>query len=185
MPGLCASTKKSRKILGVRNLVFAVAAVLLTLSSREVGELPARAAEAVPEKAQDARMSINLEALSRLKGIDLESNLAVKAVVLKILEQVRGTPQFVEIVRDFKVRGQTDGLLEAAEKDPSGPMGAEAARLLLQQEDFATVKLSLNGTNAEAMIEALGNTGEKAAGPLLLPIVTDNAKSVSARKRAV
>jgi putative heme-binding domain-containing protein len=143
------------------------------------------AAESSPGKAEDARTSINLEALSRLKGIDLESNAALKAVVLKILDQVRGTPQFVEIVRDFNVHGQTAGLLEAAQKDPSGPTGAEAARLLLRDENLATLKLSLNDTNAESLIEALGNTGEKATVPLLVPILTDTAKPVVVRKKAV
>jgi len=142
-------------------------------------------AEPAPPKAEDARTSINLEALSRLKGIDLESNAAIRAVVLKILDQVRGTPQFVEIVRDFNVHGQTAGLLEAAEKDPAGPIGAEAARLLLRGEELATVKLALNDTNAEGLIEALGNTGEKATVPLLLPIVTDTGRSVAVRKKAV
>ena len=129
-------------------------------------------------------MSINLEALSRLKGIDLESNSAVKAVVLKILDQLRGTPQFVEIVRDFNVHGQTAGLLEAATKDPGGPTGAEAARLLLSG-DLAMVKSSLQDTNAESLVEAFGNTGEKAFVPLLQPIVTDTTKPVSVRKKAV
>jgi putative heme-binding domain-containing protein len=169
----------------VEKCVFrGVAGCLIVLTCLIAG-LPARAAEPASEKAQDARMSINLEALSRLKGIDLESNSAVKAVVLKILDQLRGTPQFVEIVRDFNVRGQTAGLLEAAAKDPAGPTGAEAARLLLGGDGLATIKSSLNDTNAESLVEALGNTGEKAVVPLLLPIVTDTTKPVSVRKKAV
>jgi putative heme-binding domain-containing protein len=55
----------------------------------------------------------------------------------------------------------------------------------LRDEDLATLKLSLNDTNAESLIEALGNAGEKATVPLLLPIVTDTAKPVAVRKKAV
>ena len=79
------------------------------------------------------RKAVNLEALSRLKGLDLDANPSVKAVVLKLLEQVQGTPEFVEIVRDFHIRGQTPQLLAVAAKDPAGPTGAEAMRLALQE----------------------------------------------------
>jgi hypothetical protein len=68
----------------------------------------------VPGAEQDRPNSVALEALNRLKGIDLESNPAVKTAVLKILEQVKGTPQFVEIVRDFKIKGQESALLDFA-----------------------------------------------------------------------
>src|SRR5213593_4146630 len=52
------------------------------------------------------RAAIAREALSRLKGIDLDANPGVKAAVLKLLDQSRGTPQFVEIVRDFNIKDQ-------------------------------------------------------------------------------
>jgi len=172
-------------MLVLKKFIFVPIFAGFTLLNWPSVELPAQAADAGPEKAQDSRTSISLEALSRLKGIDLESNPAVKAVVLKILDQVRGTPQFVEIVRDFNIRGQTDGLIQAAQKDSAGPTGAEAARLLLREEDLAAVQASLNGTNAEPLIEALDNTGEKASVQLLQPIVSDHAKPLSVRKRAV
>src|SRR5689334_22402020 len=105
----------------LKKFTFVPMFVGFTLLTCSIVKLPARAADAGTETAQDAHTSISLEALSRLKGIELDSNPAVKAVVLKILDQVRGTPQFVEIVRDFNIRGQTDGLIQAAEKDPAGP----------------------------------------------------------------
>src|SRR5579859_3732040 len=74
------------------------------------------AAGAESSKANDTASSINMEALSRLKDIDLDANPAVKAVVLKLLEQMRGKPEFVEIVRDFKIPGQEAALLEIAAK---------------------------------------------------------------------
>ena len=132
-----------------------------------------------------SRKSINLEALSRLKGIDLEANPSVKAVLLKVLEQVRGTPQFVEMVRDFNIKGQEAQLLEVAAKDPSGPSGAEAMRLVLQNQDLSDLKSALNETNAIELIEALGNTGQKEIVLLLLPTVSDATKPITLRKRTV
>src|SRR5689334_5130490 len=57
------------------------------------------------ERAQDTgsrsdRTAVAVEALKRLKGIDLESNPALKSAVLKVLESTKGTPQFVELVRE-------------------------------------------------------------------------------------
>src|SRR2546428_12690098 len=72
------------------------------------------AAEQSGQQADSGRAAIALEALSRLKGVDLETNPALKTGVFKVLEQVRGTPQFVEIVHDFKITGQEEALLQFA-----------------------------------------------------------------------
>lgn len=140
----------------------------------------------VPADSNDAtRKAINLEALSRLKGIDLDANPAVKNVIIKVLDQVRGTPQFVQIVRDFNIKGQDSALMEIAAKDPGGPTGAGAMRLVLQTTDPASLNIALAGTNAAEIAEALGNTGEKQIVPLLQPIVVDSSRPVTLRKRAV
>src|SRR5690348_11114785 len=121
--------------------------------------------------ANDATSSINLEALTRLKDIDLEANPSVKAVVLKVLEQMRGKPEFVEIVRDFKITGQDPALLEIAAKDPNSQAGVEAMRLVLQDNQPVRLKEALAGTNALGVVQALGNTQEKAIVPLLQTLV--------------
>ena len=52
------------------------------------------------------RTAIAIESLSRLKGIDLETNPAMKNAVSKVLDQVRGTPQFVELAhRSLQIAG--------------------------------------------------------------------------------
>lgn len=133
----------------------------------------------------DARRSISLEALSRLKGLDLEANPAVKAVVLKLLDQVHGTSQFVELVRDFKIQGQDPALLEIAAKEPGSTSGVEAMRLVLDHQNSEAVQAALSGTNRARVAEALGNTADKAIVPLLQPVVTDQARDLPLRKQAV
>jgi putative heme-binding domain-containing protein len=124
---------------------------------------------------QDQPNSVALEALSRLKGIDLESNPAVKNAVLKILEQVKGTPQFVEVVRDFKITGQETALLDFACKQPASSTAAEAVRIVLHSDRANLIGEALDGTNGPPLVEALGNTGEKEIVPLLEPRLVDNA----------
>lgn len=142
----------------------------------------ARAADSAPDSN---RTAIAVEALSRLKGMDLAANPAVRQAVLKVLEQTRGTPQFVELVRDFKLPDQEAALLEYAAQHPDSSAGTEAMRLVLNGPNSGLLPTSLAGTNVPAIIEALGNTGENGIVPLLLPLVTDPARDVATRKQAV
>ena len=154
-------------------------ALLLTLPLSAVFAVDPQSVKA-PE-----RTAIAIEALSRLKDIDLETNPAVRTAVMKVLEQVRGTPQFVELVRDFKLKDQSPALLEFAIQHPNDSSGAEAMRLILASQDFAFVTNSLTGTNAVKVVESLGNTGEKQIVPLLAPLVTDTNREVNVRKQVV
>jgi putative heme-binding domain-containing protein len=133
----------------------------------------------------DQPSSIPLEALSRLKGIDLESNPAVKTAVLKILEQVKGTPQFVEIVGDFKIKGQDSALLDFACKQPASSAAAEAVRIVLHNDGTKLIGEALDGTNSAPLVEALGNTGEKEIVPLLQPRLVDFSRAPLFRRKAV
>jgi putative heme-binding domain-containing protein len=135
--------------------------------------------------SQEQSNSVAMEALSRLKGIDLESNPAVKNAVLKILEQVKGTPQFVEIVRDFKITGRESALLEFAAKQPASSAAAEAVRIVLHGKDANLVTEALDGTNGVSIVEALGNTGEREIVPLIEPGLTDQSREPLFRRKAV
>jgi len=98
------------------------------------------------EPAPDAeKTAIAVEALSRLKGMDLEANPTVKAAVIRVLQQVRGRPEFVEIVRDFQLTDQDAGLLEVAAKSPRDSSGVEAARLLLAHQNVGLLQEGFRG----------------------------------------
>jgi putative heme-binding domain-containing protein len=150
-----------------------------------LGTARVQGVEQAPVAAGDARRSINLEALSRLKGLDLEANPSVKAVVLKLLDQVRGTPQFVELVRDFKIQGHDPGLLEIAGKEPASTAGVEAMRLVLSHQNAELLQGALAGTNAIGVAESLGNTSDNAIVPLLEPVVADPGRNLALRQQAV
>ena len=118
--------------------------------------------------------------------MDLEANPGIKNAVLKVLAQTRGTPQFVELVRDFDLKDQDEALLEIAARTPASSSGVEAIRLVLNRPNLELLKNSLAGTNAISVAEALGNTGENGIVPLLLPLVTGSAsRSAGLRKQAV
>ncbi len=132
------------------------------------------------------RNTLAIEALERLKGMDLGANPALQAKVLKVLATTRGTADFVHIVRDFQLPGQEAGLLDYALQHPSEGTGVEAVRMIVTGPDQSVLKAALTATNTAARAaEVLGNTGDKTAVPLLLPLVTDAKADLGGRKQAV
>ena len=129
--------------------------------------------------------TLAFEALSRLKGIDLEKNPAVKSAVFKVLEQKRGTAGFVQIVRELRLKDQEEGLLEVVRTSPDFSAAADAMRLLLDANRPQLLENALSTTNAGAMILALGNTARKEIIPFLEPFVRNPQRDLSERKQAI
>lgn len=141
-----------------------------------------------PKSLTDAqKMEIALEALSRIKG-DINSDPQLKTAVYKLLAKVEGTPQFVQIVKRFDIRDQDKNLLNVAVAQPAEEAGVEAMRLVLAHDNEAMVQANLASSDATIVsktAEALGNTKEKRAVSLLLPIVTETKRDVVTRKLAI
>lgn len=127
--------------------------------------------------------SVAIEALSRLKGMDLEANPALKAAVLRVVESTRGTPQFVELIRDFKLQGQEQALLDYALSHPTDSAGTEAMRLLLAQPDLSKIKEALKGAKVAELVEVLGNSNDRRGLPLLESVLLDPSVALPLRER--
>lgn len=134
---------------------------------------------------EEQRLNITFEALSRLQEMNLEKNPQLKIAIEKLLEKTRGTAQFVQVVKQLKLKNQDEGLLEAAVKNPAKENGVEAMRLILANKNFALLKSGLEGGNAAKIVGALGNTGQKETVPLLMGIVVDGKRDLALRKQAV
>src|SRR5258706_5976881 len=120
-------------------------------------------AQGIPVRSADTeadKTALAVEALSRLEGIDLGANPKLKATVLRVLEKTRGTPNFVRLVQQFKLTGQSAGLLEVAAAQPAGESGVDAIRMILAAGETGLIEAALGGTNATAaanIADALGN----------------------------
>ncbi len=127
------------------------------------------------------------EAVSRLDRADFESNPTVKNAVSAAMEAVRGAPDFVNLVREFHLTGQNPALLQIAEQHPAEQSGVEAMRLVLASGDLSQIHELLRKTNSSALraVEALGNTRENDATPLLLSLVTAPESDTAIRRQAV
>ena len=134
------------------------------------------------------RSSIAVEALRRLKGIDLEANPSIKAAVLKVLDSTKGTPDFVEIVRDFKLKDQSPALLELALRNATNTTGADAARLVLENGGADLFEKTFKSADTNSAISAavvLGAVGGKQIVSLLQGIVMDAQRDLGLRKQAL
>lgn len=133
----------------------------------------------------DEQTAVQVEALNRLKGADLETNAALKAAVLRILEKTRGTPQFVHIVRDFKLQGHAPALLEYAIKYPNETSAVEAFRLALAEKSAPSIPALLDSTNAVAVIQLIANTQDKDLQQHLKALAQAGSKPLPTRQAAV
>ena len=137
------------------------------------------------ETIDPERVTTIIEALTRLGPEKVEANPKLKEALGQVLEATRGTPRFVELVRDFHIKNQAPALLELAVANPDNSTGVEAIRLILASRNSKLLTMSLAGTNAVKVAEALGNTADKQIVALLEPIVADSARDVGLRRQAV
>ncbi|HZI73091.1 MAG TPA: hypothetical protein VFD73_03535 [Gemmatimonadales bacterium] len=127
-------------------------------------------------RADDAadRLTLAVDALTRLEGIDLQANPAMKERVLLVLAKTRGTANFVRLVRHFSLPDQDPGLLDVAVALPKDEYGVEAIRMLLAdgRTNLLAATLAMGGPSAVALAEALGNSGQRDAVKVLLPALS-------------
>src|SRR6266496_2018787 len=110
------------------------------------------------EPLDPERVTTIIEALTRLGPEKVEANPKLKETLGKVLEATKGTPRFVELVRDFHIKDQDPALLEIAVGNPNNSAGVEAARLVLAGRNSKLLATSLAGANAVQVAVALGNT---------------------------
>ncbi|MCC6235030.1 MAG: c-type cytochrome [Verrucomicrobiales bacterium] len=130
-----------------------------------------------------------LEALQRLKGLDLEANPTLKEAVMRVVDGTRGTAVFVELVRDFQIQGQDPGLLDVAAKIPETAAASEALRLILAREDGKEVVgkavQDADAPRRMALLSALASTSDPKAVPLLTRVLGAPTSTTAQRALAV
>lgn len=138
---------------------------------------------------------INSEALNRLKGFDVSKNEQQKAALNRILDSLKGQPQFVTLVEKFNVTDRYPDLLALAIAKPDDQIGIDAIRVLLnkeQQKLFAAALLFGKPTDKPevqratlALATVLSNSGDGRAAQLLLPVVESREHPADVRRQAI
>jgi hypothetical protein len=124
-----------------------------------VAVLTARSLAVADDAAQRAKDAIVVRTLLRLRGISLENKPEAKAALLRHLESLRGTEQYLEIVERFKLRECADELLRLALAEGEKTLGVDAARLLVKlgaDERLAAAIADSDPAKAAQLITTLG-----------------------------
>ncbi len=114
------------------------------------------------------------------------SPLAMNALK-KALDEVEGTPEFVEMVARYALTEENTRLLQLAVKEGDSNLGRNAARTLLQQNGEALVRKTLNGEDEATtihMLEALRGIGNKESLNLIEEVVFNDKASIHVRREA-
>jgi putative heme-binding domain-containing protein len=118
-----------------------------------------------------------------LKG---SKDAAVAKALGHALNSAKGTPQFIELVRDFGAEGQAEALLETGLKFSKDPLAADAVKLLFadpQGEKLLTAALATS--KAPDVIDLLASSGSGRAVTRLVAVVVNPEEKLESRKAAV
>ncbi|MDR3404426.1 MAG: NPCBM/NEW2 domain-containing protein [Chthoniobacter sp.] len=148
-----------------------------------------------PEKTQalielaslgDSGNALAGEALLRLKNLDLAANPGVKAVLDKSLTASRGTPRFIEIVRDFHLQGQGQAIMDAALSNVSDPLANEGLKLVLAEPNSGQIlDTALASPLADKLVTLLGTSSEQRTIHALTALATKNENPLPRRSAAI
>jgi putative heme-binding domain-containing protein len=137
----------------------------------------------------DARAQlIASESMRRISSSAVNAKPEYKKSLLKILDGMGGTKEFLSLVSKFNVREHYPDLLQMAQQDPEGQLGVEAMRVLLSKDGGELIKSVLNGDNVDVLnntILALGSSADNRSSDLLANVVNAKAQDVEVRRNAV
>lgn len=163
----------------VRSFAFACLALFafsITIHSQEITEAT---------RAKDAR---RVKALLRLESVDLETLPEAKASLLRHLDTIKGTDEYLELVRRFKLKAAVPELVKLAIEKSEETSGVEAAKTLLDFAASDSIEAELRGNDAARaakLVAAIGLAADQRANDLLLATIEQEGRGVPVRAAAV
>jgi putative membrane-bound dehydrogenase-like protein len=130
---------------------------------------------------------VNSEAIKRLGSFNIKSDTKALAALNRMLDRVKGTSQFVQLVTKFKVADRYPGLLEIAVKNADKQVGVDAIVALFAEKQWQLISSSLNSKNEEvalATVQVMALSGDGRGASLLLRIVQDDSLSSVLRRQS-
>lgn len=128
-------------------------------------------------------------ALHHLESDAPEAEPSVRQALERVLAQVEGTHEYVELVSRYGLRDRNERLLELAVSYPDSSLGIHAAEVLVEAGGFALLQESALARNDEqralAAAKVLGHVGGRGAETLLEEIMLDATRNLAVRRAAV
>lgn len=116
----------------------------------------------------------------------MQSTVAQKALA-QVIQSVKGTPEYVELVRQYEVRSENPNLLTLAIDSSNSGIGRDASGLLLKQGGEPLIVTVINGidtTKAAKLLNALGGVGTKESIGLIQNVALNKKYPMSVRREA-
>ena len=135
--------------------------------------------------ALDAKVNQSIEALKRLKHMDIGANAALNSALLKTLDKVKGRPEFVQLVIAFGLTDQDETLLAFVKAHPDTSEGLIALDFLVKSRPPEMLANVLQGEEAVSLLPVLGELPHENASQLLLNFSLDQSHSLESRKAAI
>jgi putative heme-binding domain-containing protein len=146
------------------------------------------ACAAADDAAQRAKDAVVARALLRLPGIDLTSKPDAKAAVLRHLQSIQGTDQYLELADKFTLRELKNDILQLAFDHVGSTRGVKAAGLLVKWDErdlLAKAIADSDPTKAAQIIGVLGLLADAKTNDLLIPLITDSELPLAVRSATV
>jgi len=133
----------------------------------------------------DAKVNQSIEALKRLKHMDIRSNAALNSALLKTLDKVKGRPEFVQLAIAFWLTDQDETLLAFVKAHPDTSEGLMALDFLVKSRHPEMLAKALQGEELVSLLSILGELPHENASQLLLNFSADLSHSLEHRKAAI
>ncbi|MEO6187202.1 MAG: c-type cytochrome, partial [Ginsengibacter sp.] len=129
----------------------------------------------------------NLLVLHDLDPAVAQKSSIAKAALEKVLRATYGSPAYINLVRQYKLKSENPRLQKLALAKYNEPEGVEAVRLLIESGDKDVLKKMLSqshGDSASMFITVLGKTGYTETIDLLQNVLLSNSYDTGMRSKA-
>jgi len=133
----------------------------------------------------DDTSDVALEAVRRLKGMDLSANPSLRAAVENIADRLRGQPASVEVIRDFDLRSRAGHLVEFLRHHPEDAAAPEAIRYLARADARLLDPLLGSPTAPPPLLKAIARSGQPEWNDRLEALLAVAAAPASVRESAL
>ncbi len=132
-------------------------------------------------------MPLNKLALQHLDVRSVKNNNYAQSALINLLAKVKGTAEYLDLIRKFELQSENAGLLDMAISRSDNPEGREAADLLLKSGGVTLIWKVINENKqpgANALILSLSKLGSQEALNILETIIVSRTYPDAQRKYA-
>ena len=139
------------------------------------------------EDNQNNNLELNKLVLHHLNTRTFRQSPIAQKVINYVLQSVFGTPEYIELVRQYELKSENPKLLNLAIAKADEPIGWNAASLLLEFDGGKLVQNEIKGKDSSKTIrilKAMSGVGSKESIDILQSVAFTNSYSAPIRKKA-